>query len=516
MGKRAELDAVVVGGGHNGLVAAALLARAGLSVTVLERRDRVGGAVASSSPFPGVGARLSRYSYLLSLFPAPLLQALGVSLELRPRRIAAYVPDGDGGLLLSDDEDRARLSMTAIAGDPNEFEAWQSFHRMLREVARRVFPTLTEPLRSRAELRALIGDEAAWRALFDEPLSAVIERTFSSDLIRGVVLTDALIGMFAAADDPELRQNRCFLYHVIGNGTGRWDVPVGGMGALSDALAACCRGAGAQLKTGTEVVSIETDGGAAEVHCADGQRLSARRVLACVAPVVLSRLLGEPATDPAPEGSQLKLNMVLTRLPKLRDPAVSPADAFAGTFRVGEGYAAIQRAFDEASAGVIPTVPPFEVYCHSLTDATILSAELRAAGAQTLSLFAMHMPARLFAGDAASAKQDAVAATLRSMNSALAERIEDCLWLDEDGSPCIEALTPPEIEDELGMPGGHIFHRDLTWPYAESDEEVGQWGVETDYPNVWICGAGARRGGAVSGIPGHNAARAVLEAEARS
>ena len=94
----------------------------------------------------------------------------------------------------------------------------------------------------------------------------------------------------------------------------------------------------------------------------------------------------------------------------------------------------------------------------------------------------------------------------------LAEPIEDCLWRDADGAPCLEALTPLEIEAELGMPGGHIFHRDLAWPFAESDEEVGRWGVETAWPNVWICGAGARRGGGVSGIPGHNAARAVLAA----
>ncbi|HEY6398799.1 MAG TPA: NAD(P)/FAD-dependent oxidoreductase [Solirubrobacteraceae bacterium] len=516
MGKRVELDAIVVGGGHNGLVAAALLARAGLAVTVLERCARVGGAAVSTRPFAGVDARLSRYSYLVSLFPASLLRTLEVTLELRPRRIAAYVPDGDQGLLVSEDADCSRRSMTAIAGDPHEFEAWQSFHRMLGKLAQRVFPTLTEPLRSREELRALVGDDVIWRALFEEPIAAVIERTFSSDLVRGMVLTDALTGTFASAHDSDLRQNRCFLYHVIGNGTGRWDVPVGGMGALSDALAACCLKAGADLRTGVEATSIETDGVTAEVHCADGQRFAARNVLAGVAPAVLSRLLGDESTAPAPEGSQLKINMLLSRLPNLRDPGVSPSEAFTGTFRVNEGYAALGRAFDQAGAGRIPTVPPSEVYCHSLTDSTILSPELRAAGAQTLTVFAMHMPARLFAGGAAGAKEKAVTAALRSIDSVLAERIEDCLWLAEDGAPCIEALTPSEIEDQLGMPGGHIFHRDLAWPYAESDEELGQWGVETDHPNVWICGAGARRGGGVSGIPGHNAARAVLAARAHS
>jgi phytoene dehydrogenase-like protein len=123
------------------------------------------------------------------------------------------------------------------------------------------------------------------------------------------------------------------------------------------------------------------------------------------------------------------------------------------------------------------------------------------------------MPARLFAGG--RGKDEAVAATLRSLNSVLAEPIEDCLLLDAAGSPCIEAVTPPELEALLAMPGGHIFHRDLTWPFAESEAEVGTWGVETEHANVWLCGAGARRGGAVSGIPGHNAARAVLASEAR-
>ncbi len=125
------------------------------------------------------------------------------------------------------------------------------------------------------------------------------------------------------------------------------------------------------------------------------------------------------------------------------------------------------------------------------------------------------MPCRLFRGDARArdaAKAGAVAATIRSLESVLAEPLAECLWRDAAGAPCIEAVTPLELEEELGMPGGHIFHRDLSWPYAESDHELGRWGVETELANVWICGAAARRGGGVSGIPGHNAARAVLAA----
>jgi phytoene dehydrogenase-like protein len=511
---------VVVGGGHNGLVAAALLARAGRSVLVLERGERVGGAAVSGTPFAGVGARLSRYAYLVSLFPASLRRALGLPVELRGRRIASYTACGDDGLLIDRDGARAGQSMARIAG-AGEYERWDRFYAMVERVARRLFPTLTEPLRAREDVRRLIDDEVAWDALFEQPLSAVLERTFGSDLVRGVVLTDATIGTFAPADDPLLRQNRCFLYHVIGNGTGRWDVPVGGMGAIADALARCALQAGAEVRAVAEVVSIETDGTRAEVACADGTRVPCCHVLAGLAPAVLSRLLGEPPAAGSPEGSQLKVNMLLKRLPRLRDPEVSAEDAFAGTFHVNEGYGQLDTAFRQAQAGRIPAVVPCELYCHSLTDATILDDRLRAAGAQTLTAFALHMPARLFGGTGAaaggpSAKHAALAATLESINSVLAEPIEDCLWLAEDGTPCLEALTPTELESQLAMPGGHIFHRDLAWPFAESEHDVGSWGVETQRPNVWLCGAGARRGGGVSGIPGHNAARALLAAEVRS
>jgi phytoene dehydrogenase-like protein len=491
-------DAVVVGGGHNGLVTAALLARAGRSVLVLERSSRIGGAAVSHSPFPGVDVRLSRYSYLVSLFPRALARELGLRLELRARQISSYTPDGDRGVLVRSDQ------------APPGADGWADFHAGLGRMAERLFPTLTQPLRSRDAVRRLVDDEALWDAVVERPLSDVLERMFSSDVIRGVVLTDALIGTFAAAGDPALRQNRCFLYHVIGNGTGRWDVPVGGMGQLTGGLVDCARAAGAEIRTDAEVSSIVTDGATAEVRCADGTRLAGRHVLAAVAPAVLGRLLGLPTSDAPPEGSQLKLNMVLRRLPRLRDPDVTPEVAFAGTFHVNEGYAQLQAAYEQAASGQIPTVAPCELYCHSLTDPSILGADLRAAGAHSLTAFGLHMPGRLFAADPAGAKREAVAATLRSLNSVLDEPIEDCLWVAPNGEPCLEALTPPELESELAMPGGHIFHRDLAWPFAEAADEVGRWGVETDHANLWLCGAGARRGGGVSGIPGYNAAQAVL------
>src|SRR5205814_691462 len=113
-------------------------------------------------------------------------------------------------------------------------------------------------------------------------------------------------------------------------------------------------------------------------------------------------------------------------------------------------------------------VVPCEAYCHSLTDPTILDEGLRSAAAHTLTVFALHMPARLFRSP--SAKEAALTATLNSIDSVLAEPIEDCLWTDGNGAPCLEAVTPVELESQLAMPGGHIFHRDLAWPFAESEE----------------------------------------------
>jgi phytoene dehydrogenase-like protein len=266
--------------------------------------------------------------------------------------------------------------------------------------------------------------------------------------------------------------------------------------------------------TRAEVVAIEpggaSDAGVRYVSGGSMHEVRAGRVLVNAAPSVLAELLGEPPGAEAPEGSQLKVNMLLARLPRLRDDRVDPRTAFAGTLHVNESASQLERAFREAAAGAIPEPLPLEVYCHSLTDGRVLGTELRAAGAHSLTLFALHTPARLFRADPEGARALALAAALRSLDSVLAEPIEDCLLLGPGGRPCIEAWTPVDLEAGLAMPGGHIFHGPLQWPFAEDQAEVGSWGVETEHASVLLCGAGARRGGGVSGIPGRNAAMATL------
>ncbi|MFJ5234986.1 phytoene desaturase family protein [Kitasatospora sp. NPDC088391] len=518
-------DVVIVGGGHNGLVAAGYLGRAGLRVLVLERLGHLGGAAVSERAFAGVDARLSRYSYLVSLLPRRILAELGVRVELRRRRISSYTPwerDGRVGGLLVDagDERRTAESFRGLTGGEREFAAWREFYGMTGRVAERVFPSLTEPLPSRAELRARVDDPVAWGELFERPLGEALERRFADDVVRGVVLTDALIGTFTHAHDPSLRQNRCFLYHVVGGGTGDWDVPVGGMGAVSGALAEAARAGGAELLTGCEVTAVDPGGagGPAEVgfRDADGveRRVGARWVLCNAAPVELERLVGgaAPAGGAGPEGAQLKVNMLLRRLPRLRDGAVDGPDAFGGTFHVAESYTELESAYRSAAAGRLPSPAPSEIYCHSLADRSILGPGVPA-GAQTLTLFGLQVPARLFAADPEGVRQAALQGVLAALDGVLAEPLADCLATDAEGRPCLEVRGPLDLEADLRLPGGNIFHRDLAFPFrdgADAGPPVGRWGVGTGHPRVLLCGAGAVRGGGVSGIPGHNAAMAVL------
>jgi phytoene dehydrogenase-like protein len=319
--------------------------------------------------------------------------------------------------------------------------------------------------------------------------------------------------VLAHPHDPSLLQNRTYIYHVIGGGTGEWRVPVGGMGALTGGLAACARASGAEILTSATVQHIVPGHREVEFIYEDRTHITqARFVLVNVAPTVLARMLPPDGfvADTNPEGAAFKINMLLKRLPTLKAQGYTPEQAFSGTFHMDQGYQAMIESYESATRGVIPDPPPGEMYCHSLTDSSILSPELAAAGYQTITLFGLDMPYRLFKQDNEATREEVLQRYLRAINQFLAEPIEDCLAQDENGKPCIEAKSAVDLEAELGLPAGHIFHKDSTWPFVEDESQAGQWGVETGYANIFLCGSGAQRGGCVSGIPGHNAAMKVL------
>ncbi len=519
---KSKYDVIILGAGHNGLVAASYLGRAGLSVLLLEKNDYIGGATTSQKIFRDYDARLSRYSYLVSLFPEKIIRDLGLKLALRRRATGSFTPyiksGTAGGLLISNvDENLSRRSIGDLTGSEREFEQMKRFYNLARVFAEQTWDSMLEPLVSKGAMKKRFqGDEVAreaWRSLAGEPLGAAIERYLKDDLIRGLVFTDAKIGVFTYPDDSSLLQNRCFLYHLIGNKTGEWKVPVGGMGAVARELENCARKAGAEFLTNVDIVDVDLMNRGVEFEV-DGKRRSvdSKFLLVNFGRNVLAKYSGKKyAADAVDEGSVFKMNMLLRRLPKLKAKKYSAEQAWSGTFHSDEGYEQMKLSYEQAVKGRLPDHTPCEVYCHTLTDDSILSPELRKKGFHTITLFGLDTPYSLFAKNNQSMREQAEKKFLASINQWLEEPLEDCLAVARDGSLCIESKSPVDIEESLGMYHGNIFQDAPTWPFATREEQVGTWGVETEWENVFLCGSSALRGGAVSGIPGHNAAKKVLE-----
>ncbi|GAA4372117.1 FAD-dependent oxidoreductase [Nocardioides caricicola] len=426
---RNSYDVVVVGGGHNGLVAAAYLAGAGLSTLVLERLARPGGAD------------------LVSPLPGAVVTDLGLDLP--------------------------RGSRNPACGD------------LASDLVRAVGPTLLQPLPLERDVRAQV-DPDTWRDFVSTPLGVTLEARYADDAERGRVAAEALTGTFASLHDESLAANRGLLYRLLGG--------TASTRGVAELLTQAAAGAGAELVTSAGVSSIRGGDDGAEVSWHDGMSqhtVGARFVLSNVAPWVLQILMGgdeDPATKP--EGAQLRIDLHLDRLPRLRSGA-DPEAAFAAGIVVGSGYAELASAYDEAAAGRMPSVLP---------------GRLQGRG-DTLTYLGTHTPARLFADDPQGAKDLAVARALATIDTQLAEPIADRVVH-------LEARTPQDIEHDLAMPGGHRFHGDLEWPWAPNrarlDTPAQQWGVQTDVGSVLVCGSGSRRGGGISGLGGHSAAHAVL------
>jgi phytoene dehydrogenase-like protein len=495
-----KYDVVIIGGGHNGLVAATYLARAGKSVRVLEANSEIGGASQSVRAFPEYDAHLSRYSYLIALLPDKIVADLGLSFECLSREVSSYTPYGENkGLYVSRTWDaKTEQSFNEIDPSGKEGQAWRSFYAEVAQFAERIAPTLLEPLKTRSQLRKQIDLDSIWQYLVEEPIGKVITERFDNDVVQGVVLTDALIGTFASAFD--LQANICFLYHLIGNGTGEWKVPKGGMGALVNELVRVATESGVEISLNSKATQVLSSDTGVEVSIESGEVVMGQHLLSNAAPQVLAKLRGTSAPKSL-DGSQLKINILLKRLPQLKS-GMDPRLAFAGTFHANESFTQFEAVFKAAQAGVMPEKMPIEMYCHTLTDPSILGQELQDAGYQTLTLFGLHTPAALFDRDNDAARDRAIKSALSSLNDYLAEPIEDLI-------AAIEVKTPLDIEEAIALPRGNIFHKDLSMPFREDGTQQ-SWGVETDDPRIFICGAGAVRGGGVSGIPGHNAAMAIL------
>src|SRR2546430_16997548 len=287
------------------------------------------------------------------------------------------------------------------------------------------------------------------------------------------------------------------------------------MGGVARELEEAARRSGAEFLTGIRIRALGLNGKSRTVEFEMAEKtetIEGRFVLVNFGRNVLAKFTGTPfQPDATDEGSVFKINMLLSKLPKLKAKKHPAADAWCGTFHSDESYEQMNLSYGQAAQGRLPEKTPCEVYCHTLTDGSILAPDLREQGFHTMTLFGLDAPWSLFARDNENMRREAEKRFLGSVNQWLEEPIEDCLAAARDGRPCIESKSPVDIEDALGMYRGNIFQNAPTWPFAERRDQAGTWGVETEYENVFLCGSSALRGGAGSGIPGHNAAMKVLQ-----
>jgi phytoene dehydrogenase-like protein len=525
-------DAVVVGAGHNGLIAAAYLARSGLRVVVCERREIIGGAVVTEEIVPGF--RFSRAAYVLSLLRPVILRELRLAehgLVLIPRNPSSFTPLLDGRyLLLGPDAELNRREIAKFSR--RDAEAFPRYEALLDRVARFVEPLLDAPppdlaaaagRERRASLAALLG--LAWRGLrlgrhlpsFLEllvaPAGRILERWFESEPLKATLATDAIIGALASPSTPGSAY--VLLHHVMGGAEGArglWWYVRGGMGSLSAAIASAARAAGARIETGRAVARIIVrDGRAAGVSLADGTEIRARAVLSSADPRVTFLSLAPPESLPDDFRAHIaaldfssgvtKINLALERLPSFRSlPGHEPGPQHHGTVHFAGSLAEIENAYRDALAGRASTRPLIEATLPSALDPTLAPP-----GRHVMSLFVQYTPYSLAEGswDDPGRKE------------AFCDRV---LRVIEEHAPGFSAsvigrdiLSPLDLERVFGLTGGNIFHGAMTLDQLFSMRPAAGWArYRTPLPGLYLCGSGAHPGGGVLGAPGRNAARVVL------
>ena len=517
-------DVIVIGAGHNGLVHAAYLGRAGLRVLVLERRPIVGGAAVTEEIVPGF--RFSVASYVVSLLRPEIIRELNLrrhGLEILPiDGTFTPLPGGDS-LWRRDDPEHTRREITRFSR--RDAEAYPRFGAAMARVARFVRPLLaTAPPDVHAPGWSDLGrlGRLAWRfrklpapdrdlfmRLMTMSAGDFVEDWFETDVLRATLSASGIIGTFLGVRSPGTAY--VLLHHYMGeiDGADRaWGLPRGGMGGVSNAIAGAAREAGVEIRTGAPVAAVRLGGGRAQgVVLDNGDEIAGRAVSSSLDPRrTFLRMVGP---DALPEdfaaavgryrfrGSSAKVNLALDALPSFRGPGHGTAH-LAGAISISPGMDYMERAFDDARHGRFSERPYLDIVIPSLTDDSVAPP-----GKHVMSCFVQYAPYHLKNGDW-DGQRDALG---RTVVDTLAEYAPDL----PDRIVGRQVLTPLDIERTFGLTEGNIFQGELALEQLFFNRPAPGWaGYRTPVGGLYLCGSGAHPGGGVMGAPGRNAARTVI------
>ena len=519
-------DAVIVGGGHNGLVCATYLARAGLRTVVLERRHLVGGAAVTEEPWPGY--RVSTASYVVSLLPGQIVTELALrrhGYHVYPLDPAYFAPFLDGsGMLVWEDVQEAAEEIGKIS--KADGAAYPRYCRDVAELAAMIRPLLHKippdpALRTARDLPAAAsmmgyllrrrGAAARLVDLMTMSCADFLGRYFTDERILGALSPGGVIGMWGGPMSPGSAY--VLLHHRMGevDGIGGcWGFARGGMGAVSEAIASAAREAGVVIETSAPVSSIDVSNGRARgVTLTDGRVYNARLVVSGVHPATtflsmvgeshLPESLVQDVRQFRTRSPAAKVNLALSGLPSFSARPGTELGPQHPEFIISPTLEYLERAWDAAKYGQPSPRPMIDCVIPTTKDSTLAPD-----GAHILSCFVQYVPYSLASGEWDDAAREALASTVIDTIAEFAPGFGDLVTHRQ-------VLTPVDLEERFGLLGGNIFHGEMSLDQLFSFRpSADACGYRTPVAGLYLCGSGTHPGGGVMGIPGRNASRVII------